>query len=851
MPDEPNFNAVFSAQPSRGRIATALFGRARPMTGTVSASMKIEVPGLKEFRSELQGIRALLQGMRTDMERLGYQAGGFGRQMQSAATTMRSGGAQGAIGGGGGSMMAYSQPNPGGSPGGGWGMANRVMAGMPGGFGPGWNFGTSMARMAGLGGVAMGGVAAGAALIGGAAVFGADRFTETRDIGLQINQTAGRLALANRQQITGVYGTMAGNPILGTPQERYGAVNTLMNVGLGAGQQGAIASQDIKNLQVLLPSTPADQIAQAYAGYFGNVQGRKFAQMTMGFTPYTRGGVQKPIFQQFNEVLRMMEKGAGKKFSVEDLNLQQQPGSQLTSQLANIGWGPELTTSFFEYARGKAAWDAKGQGGAFEATEKQMETLRGPSQALERATSVTAEAQMNEKLISTIDDAFRQQEDLNKALTKAIEHFDRTMEDVIRAAGNLPAGGEKAAATIGAVGVTVNKGLYGMYTGTDVLGIEKTEEEHAPGWFKNRPWWLGGDKSKAPDWAKWLTGDPGGSTSHLTPDLRSRVDALLGANPGLRINSAYRSTVDQAKLYATGNPNAARPGKSKHAHGRAVDIGGSDQAMAWMQQHAAKFGLETASRFGEPWHIQLAGSTFVGDAQADRERETFLRNVSLQWIMTAKASGSGTATGAGGTGASSVTPSGETGALTVEQMLQYAYNAGFRGDDLITAVSIANRESSWNTGAKNMDVGTGDNSYGLWQINMLGSMGEKRLQQFGISSARDLLDPAVNAAAAFSLYQQSGNQFTPWGGYKGMANTYNVNPGVFDQARSAAKALGYIGDVGVGGIVGGAGITFHNNFQINVGGGGGGTSAPGLEDSLKRAAMKMEAQVRRAVSRRS
>jgi hypothetical protein len=94
----------------------------------------------------------------------------------------------------------------------------------------------------------------------------------------------------------------------------------------------------------------------------------------------------------------------------------------------------------------------------------------------------------------------------------------------------------------------------------------------------------------------------------------------------------------------------------------------------------------------------------------------------------------------------------------------YAKNAGFTGDALVKAVAIALGESGGNIRAHNTNAATGDNSYGLWQINMLGSMGPARRRQFGISSNDQLFDPAINAKAAYAV-SNGGKNFRPWSVY--------------------------------------------------------------------------------------
>lgn len=102
--------------------------------------------------------------------------------------------------------------------------------------------------------------------------------------------------------------------------------------------------------------------------------------------------------------------------------------------------------------------------------------------------------------------------------------------------------------------------------------------------------------------------------------------------------------------------------------------------------------------------------------------------------------------------------------LPDDQIAGIALNAGFTGSALTIAVAVALAESSGNPQAHNTNAGTGDNSYGLWQINMLGSMGPARRQQFGIANNEALFDPSTNARAAFMLWKARGG-FGDWSTY--------------------------------------------------------------------------------------
>lgn len=100
--------------------------------------------------------------------------------------------------------------------------------------------------------------------------------------------------------------------------------------------------------------------------------------------------------------------------------------------------------------------------------------------------------------------------------------------------------------------------------------------------------------------------------------------------------------------------------------------------------------------------------------------------------------------------------------LTDSQIAGAAKSAGFSGKALAVAVAVALAESGGRSDAHNKIPP--DDSYGLWQINMLGSMGPARRKQFGLSSNAQLFDPATNAKAAYAI-SSKGTNFRPWTTY--------------------------------------------------------------------------------------
>ena len=133
-------------------------------------------------------------------------------------------------------------------------------------------------------------------------------------------------------------------------------------------------------------------------------------------------------------------------------------------------------------------------------------------------------------------------------------------------------------------------------------------------------------------------------------------------------------------------------------------------------------------------------------------------------------SGANPTSSPGGTSSTSGTsaPSNLSGknprVLNYSELVSLAKGAGFNQEQAVTMAAIAMGESSGRTNAHNPNAKTGDNSYGLWQINMLGRMGPERRRMFNIQSDEDLWDPAVNAKAAYKLYQMQG--FGAWSVYK-------------------------------------------------------------------------------------
>lgn len=86
---------------------------------------------------------------------------------------------------------------------------------------------------------------------------------------------------------------------------------------------------------------------------------------------------------------------------------------------------------------------------------------------------------------------------------------------------------------------------------------------------------------------------------------------------------------------------------------------------------------------------------------------------------------------------------------------------GFEGQGLKTAWAVVMTESNGRPNAHNSNTRTGDNSYGLFQINMIGTLGDARIEKFNLKKNEDLLDPVTNAEVAFYM-SGGGTDFSAW-----------------------------------------------------------------------------------------
>jgi hypothetical protein len=110
---------------------------------------------------------------------------------------------------------------------------------------------------------------------------------------------------------------------------------------------------------------------------------------------------------------------------------------------------------------------------------------------------------------------------------------------------------------------------------------------------------------------------------------------------------------------------------------------------------------------------------------------------------------------------------------------------GFEGQALKVAWAVAKKESTGRPLAHNGNASTGDNSYGLFQINMLGELGVDRRAKFGLGSNAELLNPVVNAQVAYHMSDGGKN----WSAWKGITQRTKEWIAKFPNTKPKAKAI--------------------------------------------------------------
>ena len=103
--------------------------------------------------------------------------------------------------------------------------------------------------------------------------------------------------------------------------------------------------------------------------------------------------------------------------------------------------------------------------------------------------------------------------------------------------------------------------------------------------------------------------------------------------------------------------------------------------------------------------------------------------------------------------------------LTDIELVELLKAVGFEGKALKTAWAVAKAESNGRPFAFNGNAKTGDSSYGIFQINMIGNLGPDRKDKFNLDLNAELFSPVKNAQIVLHM-TKGGINWSAWSSYK-------------------------------------------------------------------------------------
>lgn len=140
-------------------------------------------------------------------------------------------------------------------------------------------------------------------------------------------------------------------------------------------------------------------------------------------------------------------------------------------------------------------------------------------------------------------------------------------------------------------------------------------------------------------------------------------------------------------------------------------------------------------------------------------------------------------------------------AMSQSDIYNLAKSAGLTDDRAKVATAVAMAESSGDPNAHNTKPP--DDSYGLWQINMLGSLGPARRKQLGLNADSDLFNPQTNAKA-MAVISANGGNFNPWSTYTNGSYQKFMGSDVKDDPSWLDRLGGVVDPFGLSrGVIGG------------------------------------------------
>jgi TP901 family phage tail tape measure protein len=223
----------------------------------------------------------------------------------------------------------------------------------------------------------------------------------------------------------------------------------------------------------------------------------------------------------------------------------------------------------------------------------------------------------------------------------------------------------------------------------------------------------------------------------------------LAQQMGLQITSGF----------PLGTPGVHSPNSYHYQYGRAFDASNgvdTPEMMGFAKATAGKWGSRLAEMFYDPLGWYIDGGSKVDGAIGGHSDHVHVAMQKGGLVGGRATRGGGTATRSGGS-------------MEPWKVARVARAAGWRGNDLQTAIAVAGAESRFDPRANY--VTSAEDSRGLWQINT-----------YAHGGGSELYNPMTNARVAYNLWKDQG--WGPWAGY-----TSGNYQGFLGQADHAIETL--------------------------------------------------------------
>lgn len=657
-----------------------------------------------------------------------------------------------------------------------------------------------------------------------------------------------------------------------------GGINTMMAM---EAQTGLSALGQASSVEALRTMSGYQMSAGEAAGSIASLASAPTVNrmfMMTGTSLIGPGGRQRSGMSVIQNLAR--QAGLTNEKMVEDALL---PGSVTRAKLASMGVPEDMITQVIQYARSNINYKKRGGQGMYDPSREADRRRVGIEENFATQVEETQrqETERGERFYRRQVDNYATLERQTQTLTRAFGALEDKLSGILGVLGSNRIATSVATSVMGSLGIGGDPESASSDATTTVpsYGGKKSINE-----VKNMTSFKNMNPKMQDRLLRMMRDNPNVGFGQGVRSSQSQRSMFMQRyrRTDKETNAKGKKNVYWDGSYwehVSGAP-AAPPGRSMHEIGLAADLVGD---LNWVVQNAHKYGLKHFKDVNnEAWHVQPvelpnsrkayeeSGSKWGGepagaapfDMDSDfadeldgggggsREHggrqddgKTFGNADSYGLSISQRVANSITGPLSGQTGTASgvsrtkvnkkkVDPTLiRRGQLTGEQVALLLHKAGFRGEDIIKGVAISERESRWKSTAHNPNRSTGDNSFGLFQINMIEKYAEGRRKSFGITSNEDLFDPETNVRAAKAMYdsrKSKGNGWYDWGPYKGKPETYNTD---VSKATRIVESVDFGGDpMGTAStsrasgsdsvsVVGGA--TFNISPTINMSGGGG------------------------------